>query len=195
MMYWRCGCGKVELEISGEPWSVGNCHCHSCVASSRFLDEKYQGEKNHTSAIASGGSSGAFFNPNDVKILTEELPPMGCLKVGKDGKAVRKYCKCCGTQFGTVMPGFWGLNRNALYTDEEGKEKWIPKKQITNSMMRFSFNPEEVPEPSYSIGPMKTIFGLIVAVINPFGQRTDKEVMKKFDVEASEVEEVPITWE
>ena len=65
------------------------------------------------------------------------------------------------------MPGFWGLNRNALYTDEEGKEKWIPKKQITNSMMRFSFNPEEVPEPSYSIGPMKTIFGLIVAVINP----------------------------
>ena len=45
MMYWRCGCGKVELEISGEPWSVGNCHCHSCVASSRFLDEKYQGEK------------------------------------------------------------------------------------------------------------------------------------------------------
>merc|ERR1719183_235801 len=93
MMYWRCGCGKVKLEISGEPWSVGNCHCHSCVASSRFLDEKYQGEKNHTSAIASGGSSGAFFNPNDVKILTEDLPPMGCLKVGKDGKAVRK-CKC-----------------------------------------------------------------------------------------------------
>ena len=62
-------------------------------------------------------------------------------------------------------------------------------------MKRFSFFPEEVPEPSYSIGPMRTIFGLIVAVINPFGQRTDKEVMKKFEVEASEVEEVPITWE
>ena len=93
------------------------------------------------------------------------------------------------------MPGFWGLNRNALYTDEEGKEKWIPKKQITNSMKRFSFNPEEVPEPSYSIGPMKTIFGLIVAVINPFGQRTDKEVMKRLEVDVSEVEEVPITWE
>ena len=80
-------------------------------------------------------------------------------------------------------------------TDKEGKIQYIPKKQITNSMKRFSFNPEEVPEPSYSIGPMRTIFGLIVAVINPFGQRTDKEVMKKFEVEASEVEEVPITWE
>ena len=104
-------------------------------------------------------------------------------------------CKCCGTQFGAVMPGFWGLNRNALYTDKDGNNKYIPTKQITNSMVKYSFNAEEVPEPSYTIGPMKTIFGLIVAVINPFGQRTDKEVMKKFEVEASEVEEVPITWE
>jgi len=103
-------------------------------------------------------------------------------------------CKCCGTQFGTVMPGFWGLNRNALYTDKEGKIQYIPKKQITNAMRRYAFDPEEVPEPSYSIGPMKTIFGLIVAVINPFGQRTDKEVMKRLDVDVSEVEEVPITW-
>jgi len=65
------------------------------VASSRFLDEKYKDEANHTSAIADKGSSGAFFNPNDVKILTQDHPPMGCLKVGKDGKAVRKYCNKC----------------------------------------------------------------------------------------------------
>ena len=89
MMYWRCGCGKVQIEISGEPWSVGNCHCHSCVASSRFIDEKHNLE-NHVSGIASGGSAGAFFYPNDVKILTEDIPPFGCVKVGKDGRAVRK---------------------------------------------------------------------------------------------------------
>ena len=104
-------------------------------------------------------------------------------------------CKCCGTQFGTVFPGLYILNRNALYDDKEGKEKWIPKKPLPNAMAKYSFNPEEVPAPSYSIGPIGTMFGLITSLTNPFGQRIDKEVLKKFEVEASEVEEVPITWE
>ena len=104
-------------------------------------------------------------------------------------------CKCCGTQFGTVFPGLFILNRNALYTDKEGEIKYIPEKQVSNAMAKWAFDPEEVPEPSYSIGPIGTMYGLITSLINPFGQRTDKEVMKKFEVEASEVEEVPITWE
>jgi hypothetical protein len=85
-IYWRCGCGKVQLELSAEPWSVGNCHCHSCVASSRFLDEKYKDQENYASSIADGGSAGAFFMPNDVKVLTEELPPMGCSRLAKTAR-------------------------------------------------------------------------------------------------------------
>jgi len=194
-IYWRCGCGKVQLELSAEPWSVGNCHCHSCVASSRFLDEKYKDQENYASSIADGGSAGAFFMPNDVKVLTEELPPLGCLKVGKDGKAVRKYCKCCGTQFGVVMPQMWALNQNLLYSKKEGSEKYVPKMPVNNVMKKFAFSPEEVPEPAFSIAPIRLIISFVSVIINPFGARTEKDVMEKLEVDTSLVEEVPITWE
>ena len=193
-LYWRCGCGKVQLELNAEPWNVVNCHCHSCVASSRFLDEKYTNEEKHTSGLNNGGTSGAFFMPNDVTLLTEDLP-LGCLKVGPKGKAIRKYAKCCGTQFGTVTKAFWGLNLSALYKDKEGAEKYAPEQPLHNAMKKFAFDPDQVTEPSSSIAPLGTILQLVGVVINPLGPSTSKEILEKLEVDPSTVEEVPITWE
>lgn len=195
-LYWKCGCGKVQLELSAEPWSVANCHCHSCVASSMFLDEKYKGEEKHTSAIAKeGGAAVTFFMPNDVTVLTEEDLHLGCLKVGPKGKPARKYVKCCGTQFGVAMKAFWALNRNALYRDREGTQHYVPDQPVGNSMKRFAFDQAKVPEPSASIAPLGEIFTFACVVINPFGQSTKKETMELFEVDASTADEVPITWE
>eukprot|EP00579_Thalassiosira_antarctica_P020646 CAMPEP_0201966064 /NCGR_PEP_ID=MMETSP0904-20121228/11177_1 /ASSEMBLY_ACC=CAM_ASM_000553 /TAXON_ID=420261 /ORGANISM="Thalassiosira antarctica, Strain CCMP982" /LENGTH=142 /DNA_ID=CAMNT_0048513251 /DNA_START=65 /DNA_END=493 /DNA_ORIENTATION=+ len=135
-----------------------------------------------------------FSCPNDVTLLTEDLP-LGCLKVCPKGKAMRTYINCCGTQFGTVLKAFWGLNLNALYEDKEGAEKCIAEQPLHNAMKKFAFDPDQVTEPSSSIAPLGTILQLVGVMTNLLGQSTNKEISEKLEVDPSTVEEVPITWE
>lgn len=195
-LWWKCGCGKVKLELSAQPWNVGNCHCHSCVASARFLDQKYNDDKNHVSQIdsGSGGASGAWFMPNEVTVLTKDSE-LGVLKVGPKGKAVRKYAKCCGSQVGVVHKAFWGLSLTMLYEDGGCTKKYVHGEPLANAMAKFAFEPDKIPEPKYSLGPLRTVFKLLYVVVNPFGPSTEKETLDHFDVDPEKADEVPITWE
>lgn len=192
---WKCGCGKLRLKLSGEPWATPNCHCHSCVASSRFIDEKHSDMKDHTTAIVDGGVAIVFFMPDQVVPSTELSPELfGCVKVGPKGKANRLYAKCCGTQVGAVHPAFWALNRNAVY-NEDGVTKYAPAEAPLNVMTRFAFDPKKVPDPSVSISTAGDIFKFAGVMLNPFGPCVDKEVLKKVAADTQTAEEVPITWE
>eukprot|EP00984_Skeletonema_dohrnii_P010109 scaffold3930_cov138-Skeletonema_dohrnii-CCMP3373.AAC.2 len=93
------------------------------------------------------------------------------------------------------MPQMWALNRNSLYSNKEGSEMYVPKIPVNNVMKKFAFSPEEVPEPAFSIAPIRSIISFVSVIINPFGARTEKDVMEKLEVDTSLVEEVPITWE
>ena len=202
-LYWRCGCGKIQLELTTKPWLVTNCHCHSCVAPSRYLDEKYTTQTQHVSAISDGGAALAFFHPNDIKFATatskdddEPLVFLSCLKVGEDGKPVRKYCKSCGTLFGIVKSQLCAVNRISLYMDKEGTQRYKPQStSITNTMKKYAFDPDKVPEPSYYMAPLSICLKFVNAYFNPFGQRADEELLKKFEVDDSAATVVPITWE
>ncbi|KAL3907149.1 MAG: hypothetical protein SGILL_008989, partial [Bacillariaceae sp.] len=196
-LYWKCGCGKLQLKIHGEPWSTAVCHCHSCVATCRFIDEKYADVKDHVSGLLEGGSFGGFFKPNQITLLSEDLddfPELGITKVGPKGKAVRKYVKCCGTRVGAVAKPFWCLNGNCLYEDAAHTKKYAPSRSILHCQKNNSFDPEKVPPQAYGLAPISEILYLLGVLINPFGPSTDPSTLEKFDVDAETADVVPITW-
>lgn len=187
------------MKLTGEPIVVPNCHCHSCVAASKFIDEKHGDHKDHISGIDQGGSAGAMFKPNQVEAITELSPELfGCVKVGPKGKSVRKYVKCCGTQFGVAHPAFWGLNRNAMFenNDDEGTTtKYVPAQAPVNGMKKYAFDPDSVPEPSVNMAKAGDMFKFMGLMLNPFGQRINKDVLATVTLDDDVAEEVPITWE
>lgn len=195
MLYWKCGCGKLQLELGADPFSVCSCHCHSCVASSKYLDNKYKGKPNYSSGIVNGAAAGGFFTPDALLAVSDGELNLGCLRVGPKGKSVRKYAKCCGTQLGVVEKAFIALGLNSLYTNKECTDKYIPREPVVNVMKKYAFDPEKVPEPSYSVAPLLGILKFLAVLINPFGPSTKQEILDKFAVNHTEAEEVPITWE
>lgn len=194
LLHWECGCGQAQLKLTTEPWNYSCCHCHSCVASTRFIDEKFKDTENHVTGLS---AAGAFFLPNQVELLTpmESFPSLGCVKVGPNGKAVRLYLQCCGTQLGVVHKAFWALNANCLYADEQGTQPYAPKEPKHHMMKKFAFDPEQVPEPNHSTAPLGVILKFVGILVNPFGPTTGKDLLEKFSVDPSSAEEVPITWE
>jgi hypothetical protein len=194
-LVWKCGCGKTQLKLKGEPWLVVNCCCRSCVASARFLDEKHSKNQDHTSGLVDGRAPFSFFQPDDLEEVTELSPELfGCLKVGPKGHTNRQYVKCCGTQFGLAMSGFWVLNRNAVY-EQDGTTTYVPVETPVNTMKKYDFNPEAVPEPSSNMMPCGHIFKIMSVVMNPCGASIDKDVIKKMSADPASADEVPITWE
>ena len=194
-LYWKCGCGKLQLELDADPFNVSACHCHSCVASSKYLDDKYKDEPNYSSGITNGAAAGAFFMPDALKTAPGGELIIGCLKVGPKGKSIRKYAKCCGTQLGVVEKAFIVLGLNSLYTNQECTDKYVPREPVVNILKKYAFDPEKVPEPSYSIAPLGRTLKFLSVLITPFGPSTEKEILDKFLVDPAEAEEVPITWE
>ena len=196
-LYWKCGCGKLKLKIDGEPFFNAACHCHSCVASSRFLDEKYSSKKDHVSASVEDGSFGGFFKPDQIEVLAENLPDLGILKVGPKGKAVRKYVECCGTLVGAVEKPFWCLNGSCLYQDAECSKNYEPSssRPIVHCQKSNSFDPSKVPAEAYRLAPFSSIMYLLWVLINPLGPSTDPDTLEKFAVDAEKADVVPITWE
>lgn len=79
-----CFCGKVEVQVTGEPAAMGYCHCDSC---------------RHWSA----GPVNAFtlWKPEDVKI-TRGADNIGTYN--KTPRSFRKWCKTCGGHILTEHP-------------------------------------------------------------------------------------------
>ena len=194
-LYWKCGCGNLQLELGADPFNVVSCHCHSCVASSMYLDKKYKGKPNYSSGIVNGAASGGFCMPDALLAVSDGELNLGSLRVGPKGKSLRKYAKCCGTQIGVVEKAFITLGLNSLYTNKECTDKYVPREPVANCMKKYAFDPEKVPEPSYSFAPVGAMLKFLAVLINPFGPSTRKDILDKFAVDHAEAEEVPITWE
>jgi hypothetical protein len=69
-----CRCGAVRFEASGEPLSVGYCHCSDCRR-------------------ATGAPVSAFvgFHADDVSLTGETL------RIFENGAVTRSFCNVCGS--------------------------------------------------------------------------------------------------
>ena len=83
-----CFCGKVKIEVSGEPAAMGYCHCSDC---------------RHWSA----GPINAFslWAPANVKVVAGQ-DQIGTYN--KTPRSYRKWCTSCGGHLFTEHP-HWGL--------------------------------------------------------------------------------------
>ncbi len=79
-----CFCGAVQLVVTGEPVTMGYCHCESCRQWS-----------------AAPASAYALWRPGSVK-LTAGADNVGSFS--KTPKSVRKWCKACGGHLLTENP-------------------------------------------------------------------------------------------
>jgi hypothetical protein len=80
-----CFCGKVKIEVSGEPAAMGYCHCSDC---------------RHWSA----GPINAFslWPPASVKVVAGRDQ---IATYNKTERSARKWCKACGGHLMTDHPG------------------------------------------------------------------------------------------
>ena len=189
---FKCACGGVQAKLQGEPFAIFNCHCHSCVASARFIDAKHTDDKKGTSGIRDKGSGMALYKPNKVEFTTPiTADTFAACKVGDKGKNGRSYTKCCHTQAIFCISKFIAFNSNCLFNDDGSL--YQPEKPIQNTMKDFAFEPSEVPEPkSNMIPPMSLLLPMMGTMMNPFGPKVkDKNLFA--NLETAEV--VPITWE
>ena len=79
-----CFCGAVELTVTGEPFSMGYCHCESC---------------RHWSA--SPVNAYTLWSPESVKV-TKGADNIA--SYSKNPRSIRKWCKTCGGHLLTEIP-------------------------------------------------------------------------------------------
>ena len=214
----RCSCGQVEAKITGEPFGMINCYCHSCTACARFVDEKNTSDKTSgTSGLTSDGNGNAivFYKPDQLGAFTfkeegsaENL--IGALQLGDKGSAHRFYAKCCNTYLTGTHSTYLCLNPNALYIEDDNNNTTklydptlspaVVASTVPNVMRKFAFDPSTVPEPAFNIFPM-TVASLknVSAFLNVFAPKLKPEsglVVLKSDDGSSNmtIEVVPITW-
>lgn len=81
----ECFCGKVKVEVTGEPEGMGYCHCRSCRSWSGGPVNGFTLWKPENVRIAAGEDHVATFNKTPV--------------------SDRKYCTACGGHLMTNHPG------------------------------------------------------------------------------------------
>ena len=199
---WKCQCGDVQLRLTGEPILNLRCHCHSCVACARYIDEKYN--HNGTSMIHScgGGVCASPYAAGQVKVLTplstsdpssdgDTSSKLKFVRVGENGRIWRSYTTCCGTQLANMAkPGMIVLNRNAIY-NQDGT-KYEPREIPLNINKKHAFDPDSVPKPSHDVAPPSVAFKFVKNIANPFGARF-KDVPELFPA-VDAVEVMPVSW-
>jgi hypothetical protein len=93
-----CQCGKVKIDVTGEPMVAVNCHCLVCQRLS--------------------GSGHMYFLVYPAASVTITGEPSKFSYVAESGKmATRYFCPACGSQlYGTSeqMPGAYGINASCL---------------------------------------------------------------------------------
>mmetsp|Transcript_6936 Transcript_6936/g.10125 ORF Transcript_6936/g.10125 Transcript_6936/m.10125 type:complete len:213 (-) Transcript_6936:73-711(-) len=206
---YRCNCGEFKAKLTGLPANSSICHCHSCVAAGRYVDEKFGGSnKKNTSVLRNGGAYITSFTASNVEFdqpdFTDEeqhVDLLGWLKIGENGDPFRAYTKCCGTLVFTLakksLPTYCGLNGNCVYLND-GVTPFQPSTEPMNIMTKFAFDAENVPEPKCNYvtwGLMWNVVKNILNILNPFASGTFKGKDAMFYNEKSTLDTVPITWE
>lgn len=197
-LVFKCGCGKVQVPLQGEPYLEGDCVCRSCVAAVKYIDEK-KGTDKSISCLSKDGTGMAI---SGYKLNQFELPPdldVGFVKVGEDGDKTRVYTKCCGTF--TIHGGGHGwpfamrmFNRNALYHKASGDQYVSPDEPCVNFNAAHSFDPSAIPEPKADGAPDHFV-PKFQAMANP---DFDVEPYKQNPIlfpDMAKAEVVPVTWE
>ena len=155
-LIFKCKCGAVQADLKGKPKSM-NCHCHSCVASAKFLESKPDFD-GYSVLTDKGGFAFIFAKGKDVNFTSDiqseeamkniDYVKVGDVKVGQKGKFARTYCKSCGTVIGGIALHMAFLNRNAVF-NQDGTP-YIPAKPVINMMKKHAFDPDKVPETYYT---------------------------------------------
>lgn len=199
---FKCGCGQFKATLAGPPVANMTCHCHSCVGSARFIDENHGKDGKGISNIDdTKGAAFAFYKLGQVDFGGNKDPreSLGVVKVGDKGEFLRYYAKCCGTP--TFMTSAkctsLGLNRNALFNDDEGKMKYTPATTPLNIMTKYCFgSKDDIPDPKVdmiNLSAAITLFPFMISTSLGFGAGKNKFAKRDEDLDRAEV--VPITWE
>eukprot|EP01082_Thalassiosira_pseudonana_P014024 g11788.t1 g11788 contig6:592701-593303(+) len=196
---FKCKCGAVEAKIQGAPIGMTNCHCHSCVASAKFVDAKGDGTSQLLEAKEGEdqGAAIALFKGNIVDFVTDlktdgAKSKIGFCKVGEKAKFARSFCTGCNTMLGSFLPKGCIVNRNLL-TNEDGTP-FQPENKIVHIMKKYAFEPEKVPEPSSNMVPIGMVFTTFIPLIAWGGKKVlENKALYCEDLATAEV--VPITWE
>lgn len=195
---FRCKCGAVQADISGKLYAESNCHCHSCVAAAKFVENKPDFDGFSALRNSNGGFAYVLVKGKDINftsdITSEEVQKrFDYVKVGEKGKMARTYCKECGTVLGIFAKNFAFLNRNCIF-DNTGAD-YVPSSPVLNIMKKHAFEPDKVPEPSAATFPLSGMLPLI-PIMWGFGRRVAaKDAAIYAGKDLSKVEVVPITWE
>lgn len=201
---YRCNCGKFKAKLTGLPVNSNVCHCHSCVAAGRYVDEKF-GSKN-TSVLRNGGAyittftaANVEFEQPDFTDAEQHVDLLGWLKLGQNGEPFRAYTKCCGTLVFTLatkkLSTYCGLNGNCIYLND-GITPLQPSTEPINIMTKFAFEGDPVPEPKCNYVPLGFLWNVVKNVLIPLPFASafkGKDAM--FYNEKSTLDTVPITWE
>lgn len=201
---YKCKCGKCQIKFAGEPVLNLNCHCHSCLAASKHISEKYP---DGTSAVVEGGGVGAaLFRLVDV-VEADDLTDdqFGYVKVGDTGGNIRVYTKCCGSAVtisgGAAFPCNWiPIIRNGVVKASDGTTPYVPATPVPETQVKCAADPASVPEPKFNVVPPKLAFAFVSGMLkkklgvggNP--ALKDKKLFYATGAE-EDVEVVAKTWE
>jgi hypothetical protein len=198
ILNWSCDCGSIKAKVLAPPVLNFDCHCHSCVAAARHIADTYTSKPSSTPLLSptTGGTAVSICAGRNVEFVsslkdetTGELK-IKFVKVGETGKATRFYTTCCGTQVSNFLtPGLIAFNRNGL-KNEDGS-KFVPPGDVLNTMAKYAFNPDTVPEPKHARAPLSIFAKFLPLLI--FGSGLKAKYPELFGAE-KEAEVVPITW-
>lgn len=191
----KCKCGAFEATFLSDPRIVFNCHCHSCVAACKTIEDKEGFAGTSIKSDESGGAATAIWKSNSTTITKADASKIDFVKVGENGKGARPYCTECKTVlFLNFAPSWCAPNRNAL-TETEGGKAFEPKGAVPNINCKYAFDKNAVPDPKYSTIPFGMLFKFVplVAGLGCDGSNAKEKALIPQDM--SKVEVVPITWE
>lgn len=191
---WTCKCGEIKANLKGEPVLNFRCHCHSCVAAARFIEEKTEGKGTSILHPDGGGACASPYAGHQVHFCTPLSTEEGKSKLKfvryENGKAWRCYTTCCGSQMtNCIFPGLVVFNRNGI-KNADGTP-YEPPHEVLNIQKANAFDPEAVPEPSHNTGPTSYTYKFLWPVVNPFSKKIKTSELFP---DSSEAAIVPMTW-
>jgi hypothetical protein len=146
---WKCACGKVKIQLTGEPFLINNCHCTACYPVAVFVDAAGDGGGTSAVTLATGVAKAMFFLENVKYISGKEL--LKPIKLGEGGRNVRSYTSCChtlcNTDGGAGNPpfGFRPFNRLAIYNTDGSP--FLPLAPVMNTQGESNPKWGDVPDP------------------------------------------------
>lgn len=105
-----CNCGKVKIELTGEPIIVAECHCKSC----RDGAERMAGLPGAEPVVGTNGSSHYVLYRKDRVRIVAGKEWLRNFRLGPEAHTRRVFASCCNTP---VLAEFKGGHWVSLYAN------------------------------------------------------------------------------